>query len=451
MVLPSGFRASAAVPFQNLAAEIALLAEADSGEVLYPPAGPRSGSIHNTHPADGLVKIMMLLVAVTAVDNKEADLNEIIEMTETAWSAIGAGRTTMGITPGEEMTLLDLMYCAYMGGASEACNMVAERIAGSVEAYIDMMNERAAELGCENTNFVNTHGQYNENQYTTAYDLYLIFKEAMKYELFTEISGIYRYTIEETNRSGPRNIVSSNSLLNQSGKYFFRYCLSGMTSATYEGGYSLVSFAESDGLSLISVVLGSDVVIHEDESTDIRSLTESRRLFEWGFSQFGWRTILSSSELVEKVPITHGAGADFVNVRPETSITLLLDKDVPPEAFIRSITIFSEANNEPLVAPINAGDVLGELTLSRGGAEIATVSLIANTSIDLHSFQYIRMQVLEVLSSEIARYIIIILSSLLFIYILLVVRYNIIRRKRFNRIREAKRKLADERRQLKED
>jgi D-alanyl-D-alanine carboxypeptidase (penicillin-binding protein 5/6) len=220
-----------------------------------------------------------------------------------------------------------------------------------------------------------------------------------------------------------------------------------MASITFEGGHSFIGFAESDGLSLIVVVLGSDVIMFEDDSAEMRNLTESRRLFEWGFSQFSWRTILSTSDLVDRAPVSHGAGADFVNLRPESEVRLLLDNDIPDEEFIRTVTIYSVENDEELFAPIEAGEVLGELTLTRDGIVYGTIFLVANTNIDLHRFEFIRMQIREILTNEIVQIVFWGLIALLALYTALVIRYNILRQRRLRRIRIAKKKLAQERRQ----
>ena len=431
--------AAAAVPFRNLVAKAALLAEVDSGMVLF------EHNMDSRHPAYALTKVMTLLVIVTACESGDADPEDIIEMTHSAHYNTNSISTARSILPGERMTLLDLMYSAYAGGADEACNLLAEHIAGSASRFVSLMNERAKELGCLDTNYVNTHGQYSERQYTTAMDQFIIFREALRYPLFVEITGAYRYEIEETNMSEPRRLTNSNEMLNSNSKYYYRPCTSGMASATYEGGYSLVSFAEANGLSLISVVLGSDDFIYEDESVDLRNFTESQRLFDWGLSQFSRRTVLSPTDIVDKAPVMHGAGADFVNLRPEVSVELLLDNDVPIEEFVRVVTIYSVENGETLVAPIYAGDVLGEVTLTRKGTDYGTILLVANTSIELNRMQFIRMQVKDMLASSIARTVIWSLAALVLGYIALVVRYNILRRKRLKKIADAKRKLKEER------
>ena len=447
LLLSSG-RASATTQFAGIEAPSALLAEAGTGQILF------EHNVNARRYVDSLPKIMTLILAVTAIEEGTALEKSIVEMTETAWFDVTSRNTTQNIKPGEEMSLLDLMYSAYVGSANEACNMIAEHIAGSVEAFVEMMNARAIELGCKGTNFMNTHGQYRDDQYTTAKDQFLIFSEAMSKELFAEIAGTFRHVTTSVNGSNQRTMRSPNSMLNMSGKYYYRHCTSGLASAIFEGGvtnatiesgYSAVAFAESDGLELIAVVLGANDVVNDDGSTDLLNFTEARRLFEWGFSEFGWRTILSTNELVKKTPIQHGSGADFVNLRADTEVRLLIENSIPLDEFVRVITVFSENQGYQLVAPIQAGDVLGRISLTRNGEEFGPINLVANTSIELHRFQFIRMQVAELMSSPTARYVLLGLAILLFGYVALVVRYNILRRKRLHRIALAKRRIAEER------
>jgi len=439
----AGIPASASEPFRDLAARSAIIAEKDNGTILY------ESNAHIRHPADALAKIMTLLIAAEKVENDDISDNELITMTETAWYDIheNPNATTLDIHPGEEMTFIDLMYSAYIGNANEACNMLALRIAGSVDAFVTLMNSKAKDIGATNTQFTNPHGQYHEYQYTTAYDQYLIFSEAMKSTLFAEVSGTFRHITESTEEFESRTITNSNALLNQSSRYYFRHCISGRDSATYEGGYSLIALAEEDGLSLISVVLGSEVLTFDDGSTDMQNFSETLRLFQWAFTNFAWRDILKTTDLLARVPVQHGSGADFVNARPEAALTLLLDNSIPTDSFVKTVTIFSEESETPLVAPISAGDVLGEVVVTRNGIEYAKMALVANTNVNLSGIEYIRGQIVDVLSTSTARNILLILGIILILYIALVIRYNIVRANRLRRIKNAKEDIIKERHQ----
>jgi len=432
--------ASASIDFPDLAAFSAILVEKDSGVILY------DNNMNQRHPADALAKVMTLLIAAYAVENDEISDNELITMTDSAWHDIHDNSTTQNIKPEEIMTFIDLMYSAYIGNANEACNMIALRVAGNINAFVSMMNDKATELGAVNTRFANPHGQYSEAQYTTAYDQYIIFNEAMKSSLFSEISSSFRHITESTDEADARTLTNSNLLLNQGSRYFLRSCISGRDSATYEGGHSFIAYAEEEGLSLISVILGSDEQILEDESVNMRHFSETLRLFQWGFTQFAWRDILKTTDLLTRVPILHGSGADFVNARPEASLSLLLNNSVSNDSFTRSITIFYD-DDDPLIAPVSAGDVLGEIVVSRDGIVYAKMALVANTNIDLNGFEYIRRQIIQMLSTYTARYIIIILVVLLVLYIALVIRYNILRANRLRKIKNARNDIIRERNQ----
>ena len=435
----------AAAPFDNLVAKAAVLVESDSGAVLF----EHNKDMH--HPADGLTRVMTMILALTAVGNGDANLGEFIVMTDSALSGLPSTGMANRIRSGEEMTLIDLMYCAFIGGSTEACNLIAEHIAGSVDAFVVMMNERAELIGCENTNFTNPHGVHNDNQYTTAYDMFLIYREALTFPVFEDISGTFRYTIEPTNKTDSRRLTGSNSLLNTAGKYYFRSCTSGLASITYEGGHSFVGAAESEGLAQIVVVLGSDVVMLPDESAEMRNLTEAARLFQWGFAEFSWRTILSTGMIVAKAAVLHGDGADYVNLCPESDIRLLIDNDVPDSDFINNVIIYADRDREPLIAPVEAGDVLGEVTVTRRDPKTGklivydTLRLVANTDVKLNRLQFVKMQLDDALSSRTARLIVWILTVLVIGYVGLVIRYNVMRSKRAKKIREAKIKLIEER------
>ena len=437
----SSIPASASETFRDLVARAGILAEKDSGTILF------ENNIHTRHPADSLTLIMTLFLASLAVENDDVNDHEIITMTENAWNGLNDNNSTLDIDPGDTMTFIDLMYSAYVGNASEAANMIALRLGGTITSFVAQMNAKAVELGANNTKFTNPHGGHSESQYTTAFDIYLIFSEAMRNALFAEVASTFRHITEAVDETPSRILTTSNAFMNQSSRYYYRHCISGRDSATFEGGYSLVAFAEEDGLALISVVLGSSVLIHDDDSTDIRNFSESLRLFQWGYNNFAWRDVLKTTDLLARVPILHGSGVDFVNARPATSLSLLLNNSVPTNVFIRNIRIFSEENDDPLVAPIDAGAVLGEVVITRDGVEYARMDLVANTNVSLSGIEYIRGQVRELLSTTMARTIMLILGGLLIIYVLLVVRYNIVRANRLRKIKEAKNDLIRERHQ----
>lgn len=120
--------------------------------------------------------------------------------------------STANIQPGEQMRYIDLLYCAMLASANEACNIIAACVDGSVSAFVEHMNQRAAELGCVNTHFANTNGLTDAQHYTTAYDLYLLTREAVKHQTFMDICNTKTYQVPATNSSAERNLANSNAL-----------------------------------------------------------------------------------------------------------------------------------------------------------------------------------------------------------------------------------------------
>jgi D-alanyl-D-alanine carboxypeptidase (penicillin-binding protein 5/6) len=343
------------------------------------------------------------------------------------------------------MRLLDLLYMAYFGVDDAACNAVALHVAGSLEAFVNLMNTAALEFGCADTRFANTHGKADPEQYTTARDLAVIMDKASRYPLFAQIAGVFDTTLPETNFSERRNISSPNQILNTSSKYYYRYASAARTSATYESGYGIVASAARDDVSLIVVVLGAAAVILEDESTQMQNITEGRRLFEWGFDNFAWRSVLSSGELVAQTPVKYGDGVDNVVLRPSDSINMLLDGGVDESDFTREIVIYADQDDEVLTAPIKKDAVLGEITVYLYGEKCGSAYLVANTGVELRRVKYIEDQIAAALGNRWVKFSLFIVAVLFLLYIALVIRYNRLRRSRLRRIKEAKQRLIDER------
>ena len=206
--LAPGALAAESVEAPELGSAAAVIAEADTGRVLY-----ELNADEQRYPAS-LTKVMTVLLAVEAIERGEASLDDTVTAGMEAIQGMYYAGSTSNIQAGEEMTLRDLMYCAMLGSANEACNIIAVHISGSLDAFVALMNERAAELGCTGTHFNNTHGLPDSDHYTTARDFTMITCEAMAHDLFAEISGTVSYTVPATNMSGERRLSNTNGLIN---------------------------------------------------------------------------------------------------------------------------------------------------------------------------------------------------------------------------------------------
>ncbi|MDR1330156.1 MAG: hypothetical protein LBK23_11210 [Oscillospiraceae bacterium] len=433
-------RAAEPSPPPDFLAESAFLAEADSGDALFEKnAGVRRGP-------DALVKLMTILLAAEAVERGDISRSELVTASDGAVSGIKSGGGA-SVSAGEAAPFIDWLYLAYTGGSDAACNVIAERVSGTVPEFIASMNARAAQLGCSDTSFTNAHGALDDAQYSTARDISIIARQASKSALFTEIASAPSYTTSETNVSPPRKLASANyTQVETRQRYYYKYVVFGRASSTYENGYACVEFAEREEFSCVAVVLGARAVILEDESTELQNLTEARRLFEWGYENYSRRAVLSSHELVARAEIAFGDGADFVNLRPDRDVSLILPVGLGEDEIVRETKIYSEEAGGPLSAPVSAGDELGEITVSRGGKLLASAKLVADSSVALLRAKYMKSLVTEAARGRWAKIIIAAAAIVFFAYAVIVVRYNIIRARRVKRANAAKQRIIDERR-----
>lgn len=357
----------------------ALVVDATYNEVLY------EMNAHEKRFPASLTKVMTALLVLESVDRGELAMSDIITAPEGIHSGLPADGSTQNIKNGEEMSLQDLLYCILLPSANEACNVVAHAVSGSIESFVDLMNERAAELGMTGTHFVNTHGLHDDNHYTTAWDVYLMCREAMKNKTFREIVATAHYFVPPTNVSEQREFYNTNALLSNlkySG-YVYQPAIGIKTGSTGQAGYCLASAAEQDGRTLYCVVMGAELVKQEDQSYKRMNFSESSRLLEWGFDNFSYRTILETSEPLAQLEVTL-SDTDHVLVRAEGSLSALLPNDLELSEFKQEIELYSES----VEAPVSEGQVLGQLNLTLDGEDYGSLSLVALNDVERSDLLY---------------------------------------------------------------
>lgn len=428
--------AALALDDPEVTAKAVLLADADSGRIFF-----SQNADMKMYPAS-LTKIMTVLLAVEAVDRGEVSLEDEVTCSEACLAGLDEDGSTANIVAGETMTLRNLMYCALVESANEACNVIAEYIGGSIETFVQMMNDRAKELGCTGTHFANTHGLPDENHYTTASDMYLISMEAINQDLFMEICNTAKYTVPATNLSGERLLSNTNGLINADSPYYkgyyYEYARGVKTGHTSAAGYCLVSTAEKDGMHLIAVVLGGLGTENGDGSLTYGNFVDTIGLYNWVFNNFSVQEILKSSELVCEVDVAMGSDGDSVTLRPKDVVTALLPNDMDPSTFERRITIYSDESGEKLTAPVEAGEVLGEITVSKDGVVYGSTYLVASTSVELSKMQYMKDQVRTAMDLVWVKIIFWLLVIILIAYLLLVIRYRTLHKRHQKEARRAR-------------
>ncbi len=411
----------------DLDAKAGLLIEADTGEILY-----EKNAHQENYPAS-LTKVMVALLAFEAIDRGELSLTDSITATETAFDGLSSDGSTANIVPGETMTVEQLLNCMLIVSANEACNILGEHLSGSVEAFVARMNERASELGCEHTHFANATGLHDPQHYTTAWDLYLITREAMKHEKFMEICNSKSYTVPATNMTEkPRELHSTNFLISnwRARGYVYRDAQGIKTGSTPEAGYCLISSALRGSRHMVSVVLGAERVTLEDGVTiQTRSFSETSRMFDWGFDNFIRRDILSSADPVCEVPVALSSETNYVVAHAAEDLSCLLPDNIEPSDLERTV----ELTNETVDAPVAAGDVLGKLTLSYKGTVYGEADLLALNDVSASWFLTAQRRVSDFFAKPLVKLLLVVIVLLIVALVVYTTMFS--RRRRYGRRR----------------
>lgn len=257
----------------SISAESAIVMDVQSGTILY-----EKNKDKKEYPAS-ITKVMTGLLAI-----ENSSLSETVTYSEKAVTNLESGASNIGIKTGEKLSMEDSLYAILLMSANEACNGVAEHIAGSVDSYVDMMNERAKELGCTGTHFANTNGLWMENHYTTAHDMALIAREAYKNPTFAKITGTKRYNIEKTNKSKIRYLYNHHGMLYAStfSQYLYEYCVGGKTGYTAKCRYTLVTYAKKDDMTLVSVIMKAP----NSPWTEPNEYTDTTKILNYCFENY---------------------------------------------------------------------------------------------------------------------------------------------------------------------
>ena len=351
---------------KNLSSEAVLLMEASTGKVVYEKNG-----YEKKYPAS-TTKIMTAILAI-----EHCNLNETATASEFAINSVPSGYSTANIQINESAVIL------------------AEHVSGSQEAFANLMNEKAKELGCKNTHFINPNGIHNENHYTTAYDLALITQYAMKNQTFRDIVKTTSFTLPATTSypSESRTYANTNNLIiydarNRPDNYYYKYATGVKTGYTSAAKNCLVASAEKNGIEYISVVLGASITYESTGSVSHRYV-DTISLFDYAFDNFSFRKLKSANNLIKTIKIENGK-------KDENSLDLLIASDVNSLVSLdnKSNQIDPEITlKEGLSAPIAKGDIVGTISYKVEGINYTT-DLIAGNDVEEYKQNKIGLYIL---------------------------------------------------------
>ena len=349
-------------------AKAAVLYELNSGTMLY--AYNPDAKIYPT----SMVKMMTTLVAV-----EKADLDEMVTITRSMRHQVPIGILGIDLKTEEEISLRDLLYCTMVASATDASVMVAIHVGGSIEGFLQMMNDKAAELGCQNTHYGNVHGLHDENTYTTARDICRITEAALENEVFRTMFCTADYTVPATNKSEERVIKTTNHMMNEgNSKYYDKRVTGGKTGATDEGGRCLTLTAEKDGMDILCVVMGAKPTLAANGSIEAHgSFEESKVLIDYAFENFEFRQVFFDGQSLAQYPVSNGAS--HVVTQATTSISTVLPADVD-ETQLKWNYQLHDSN---LTAPVEKGQILGAVQVWYGTKCLAQTDMVAMNGVKI--------------------------------------------------------------------
>lgn len=346
--------AGAAAP-PELKARSAVLTSAETGQVLYEKEADL-----RVAPAS-ITKVMTMLLTMEAVDSKRVSLDDVVT-TSTEASQIGGSQ--IWLAEGEQMKLGDMMKAIAVVSANDAAYAVSEFIAGSAADFVNQMNEKAKELGMNNTHFENPDGLPAPNHYSTARDIAIMSRELVtKHPKVLEWTSVWTDTLA---RTGPR-VRQEESFLRNTNELILRYPgADGLkTGMTDEAGYCLAGTAKQDGVRLISVVMG--LPTNEDRIQD------TIKLLNYGFREFDRVAVAKKGDVVGKIRVPNGRREE-VPAAASTDFVAFVEKG---KKDLVETTIESAERR----APIRKGDKLGAVVASLDGRELARVDLVATEDV----------------------------------------------------------------------
>ena len=423
----------------SVAAKSALLIDLNTGRVVY-----EQDADERIYPAS-LTKIMTCLIAL-----ENGNLSDVVTVSPAALDDLDADSSVAGLQIGEQMTLENLLYCMMVVSGNDACNVIAEHIAGSVADFVRMMNQRAYELGCRNTHFNNPHGLHDESHYPTARDLSIITQAALKSENFRQIVDTYEYQLPDDNmRQNIPKLKTTNMLIyrSMSNALYYPRAHGIKTGYTSQAGRCIISEATGDGLDLLGIVCGAKTTVLESGDLLMESFTECASLFDYGFDNYSYLTLMSPLYPVDQVKINNSAGAEAVAVAPQDEIKVLLPNDYDPAQLVTDIQL----NSDSVDAPVREGDVLGSATVTYAGEVLGQTKLLAITDVARSEISTAAAGTGAYIQKNWWKWVVIAIFAAIGVILVLILLYQL-RKRRYRRMRmeQRRRALEDRRRRFHE-
>ena len=333
----------------GLNAKSAILMEDSTGKVLY------ESNPDERVPIASVTKVMTMLLIMEAVDSGKITLDDMVTVSENAMSY---GGSTMFLEAGEQLTVNDMMKGIAVASANDGCVAMAEHLAGSESAFVDMMNAKAQELGMENTHFMNTNGLDEDDHYSSARDVAIMSRELIKHKIIFNYTSIWMDTL----RGGKFQLANTNKLIR-----FYEGANGLKTGSTSKALCCLSATAKRNDMQLIAVVLGAP--------TSAERFSSAKSLLDYGFANYAVNTQVAAGDEIDRVHVEKGVDNEVIVVAADTYSTLV--KKGQEDNVTKEVIL-----DEQITAPLEAGEKLGTMKISRDGETLAEIDLNAANAVE---------------------------------------------------------------------
>ncbi len=323
------------------------------------------------HYPASTTKIMTFIITAENVSDLD---NTKVTVKQEAIEGLDPDSTVMGLSQhvGEQVSVKDLLYGLMLPSGNDAALALADYVGGSISGFAEKMNAKAAELGCTNTHFTNPHGLYDTEHYTTAHDMALIAKYAMKLPGFMDICNTVYYT-----PAGFEELHNTNYMLDQNaegGMYYYPYVKGIKTGYLDEAGKCLVTSADKDGSQYLCVCLGAD--FSYDENINY-AMKDTAALYDWAFENLGEQAVYSPADSLSTVNVKYVRNGKSLAAVPEKAITAFLPNNYDKNKLDVSVTCVNETE-----APVKKGDVLGTVSVKYEDLDLGVTNLVAAEDVE---------------------------------------------------------------------
>lgn len=348
-------------------AKAVILYELNSGTMLY-----------TWNPDDRIYPTSMVKIMTALVVLENGNLDDVVTVTRSVLDQVPIGIVSMGLKSGEEITLRDLLYGIMVASYTDASVVAAVHVGGSVEAFLQMMNDKASELGCVGTHYSNVHGLHDEQTYTTARDICRITEIALENETFRTMFQTVDYTVPQTNKNPERSIITTNHMMNKRNtKYYDERVTGGKTGATDQGGRCLTLTAENDGMEILCVLMGATPTVAENGSLSAHgSFEESKILLDYAFKNFEFRQVFFDGQSLTQYPVQDGTS--HVVTQAASSVSTVM----PVEVDETQLKWVYDRQSDTITAPVEKGQKLGVIQVWYGTKCLAQTDMVAMNGVE---------------------------------------------------------------------